>query len=69
MEQKYTIEEVLKATAQMLNSLSIPVSFIESLGVPIAKAVNNLEQCIIAINMDREEKTEGVEDGREADSE
>ena len=64
MEQKMTVEEVLKICRQTLENISMPVAFTESIGVPVANVCKNLQACIDAI-----EKGKEAEDGREADSE
>lgn len=65
--EKLTIEEVLKITINGLKEIEIPVTMVEKIGIPVARAMQNLEQCVIAI--ERDSKTEESEDGGKADAE
>lgn len=67
--EKLTIEDVLRIVIDNLSRIEIPVSLAEKVGVEIARNVENLRQCVIAIGQSRKEKQEEEEDGREADSE
>lgn len=67
--EKMTIEDVLKIVIDSLSRIEIPVSLAEKVGVEIARNVENLRQCVIAIGQSREERQEDAEDGREADAE
>ena len=66
---KMTIEDVLKITIDSLSRIEVPVSLAEKVGVEIARNVENLRQCVIAIGQSREEKQEEEDDEREADAE
>ena len=39
-----TVAEVVEMTIRKLSSISVPVAFMEQIGVPIAQAVNNLKK-------------------------
>ncbi len=67
--ERMTIEDVLKITIDSLSRIEVPVSMAEKVGVEIARNVENLRQCVIAIGQSREEKQEEEDDGREADAE
>ena len=67
--ERMTIEDVLKITIDSLSRIEVPVSLAEKVGVEIARNVENLRQCVIAIGQSREEKQEEEDDGREADAE
>lgn len=44
-----TVEQVLDATVRNLQQINVPISQIDSIGLPIYQAVNNLKECIRAI--------------------
>ena len=67
MEQQVTIEEVLKATADILKGIQIPVEMSEQIGVPVLRAIRNLNVCVDAIEASN--KPEEEKDGRETDAE
>ena len=69
---KMTIEDVLKITIDSLSRIEVPVSLAEKVGVEIARNVENLRQCVIAIEQSKEVKPEEEKDDgteREADAE
>lgn len=78
-EQKLTVEQVLSITANDLRRISIPVELCESIGVPVANAIRNLQACVNALEIAKAEQeakedidfeVEEVEDDeREADAE
>ena len=67
MDNQMTIEQVLKATADMLGNVNVPAGLIRTIGEPIAAAIENLTACLNAIEADRaakaEEAKEESEDG------
>lgn len=67
--ERMTIEDVLKIVINDLSQIEVPVTLAERVGVPIARNIENLRQCVIAIGQSREEKQEEEDDGREADTE
>lgn len=62
------IDELLKMDKEQLENLDIPVKYITSIGIPIARVVNDLQRCIDALIDDRtkhsneEQVNEGVEE-------
>ena len=64
MENRMTIEDVLRVTAEMLEEIQVPVKWTRQIGEPISSAAENLRECLKAIAKDREEKalTEAEED-------
>ena len=66
MDDKYSIGQVVQFTLNILNGISIPAVLAETVGVPIAKAIGNLNAIAEAI---RTQEEEGAKDGREADPE
>ena len=60
MEEKITVLEALKYTIEMLGNISVPVSMNEQVAVPVAKAIHNINACILA--MTKEDEAEESED-------
>lgn len=53
MEERFTIKQVLIITLDMLRSIgTVPLEESEHIGVPITRAIRNLEECINAISED-----------------
>lgn len=50
MENKQvTVSEVLEMTIRNLFAVSVPVEYIEQIGMPISMAVGNLKECVRAM--------------------
>ena len=49
-----TVKEVLDETKKMMGNIAVPMNLIEQIGVPLARCINNITQCIDA--MDKAEK-------------
>lgn len=51
MEQtrQITVIEALKVTADMLRKVEIPIGMTETVAIPIARSVSNIDQCIMAL--------------------
>ena len=58
MEKETTVKEVLIDVSDVLNKINIPISLVESIGIPVARAINGIKICIDA--MDRQEKEEAA---------
>ena len=58
MEKQTTVKDVLTEVSDVLNKINIPVSMIEGIGIPIARAINGIKICIDA--MDRQEQEEAA---------
>ena len=56
MEKETTVKEVLIDVSDVLNKINIPISLVESIGIPVARAINGIKICIDA--MDRQEQAE-----------
>ena len=70
MEQEsMSVEKVLEATARILNDIQVPVSMVETIGIPLCAAAGNLKACLDAIRSAEEKPEGGAGDGREADTE
>lgn len=72
MENQMTIDQVLKITVETLEGLKVPVSMIDEISIPVARAIGNIRMCIKAVEASRaeaeSEQAEEQEDG-EADAE
>lgn len=53
-ENTMTVEEVLTDAVNVLSGMVLPVSLVESIGIPIAKINNNLKACIAAITEEKQ---------------
>ena len=53
-----TIEEVIKATAEILGGINIPVALTEQVAMPVNIARNNLLRCMKAIELDEKKEAE-----------
>ena len=49
MDRQHTVEEVLRITVDMLKGIEIPVELCERVGIPIARGIMNIQNCITAI--------------------
>lgn len=59
MEEKITVEQVLEITARQLGEITIPVSLVENIGVPINRAIVNINACLEAMKNHKKECEEG----------
>lgn len=56
-----TIREALEATKAILNDISVPIGLLESVGLPVMTAVNNLNAIIRSIDeAAKEEEKDGI---------
>lgn len=56
-----TIREALEATKAILNDISVPIGLLESVGLPVMTAVNNLNAIIRSIDeAAKEEQKDGI---------
>jgi len=62
--RKMTVTQVIEATRDMLAAISVPVGLMDSVGTPIAHAMQNLNLCLEAI-----QNAEGEKNNAEADPE
>lgn len=61
-ENKVTIDMALEVTADILRSIPVPVSLMQTIAVPISNAVKNLEECVTAMRNASKQEPEAVED-------
>ena len=68
--KQITVKEVLLDAVNTLNNITLPIAFVETIGVKLSTVTKNLHECVVAINQQEEkEKKEGKKNGRKADSE
>lgn len=75
--EKYTAEEVIGFTLNILRGIMVPAEWAESIGVPIKQAIGNLMVLKDGCERDRAERAAAeaakaakeADDGREADAE
>lgn len=53
-EKVMTVEEVINITIGILQPIQVPISVMESVGLPIYRAVNNLKECSRVLAAERE---------------
>ena len=68
-KQTYTAGEVVEFTINLLSGIMIPAGLAETVGVPIAKAIGNLEalKAVLEAQQAPESEKEVRKDEREAD--
>ena len=49
-----TVKDVLEDVKAILGNISIPATQIESIGIPVAKAINGIKVCIDVFNREEE---------------
>lgn len=71
MGNQMTVRDVLAATLAILGSIKVPMGEYNEIGTPIRHAMDNLGFLIGVMDKsaEAEKKTEGADDGREADPE
>lgn len=58
-QQTYTVEQVVRETIRILGGIMIPVSMVDTIGMPIKQAIHNLEACCEAWEKENENNQEG----------
>lgn len=53
MDEKRTVEDIIQEAVNVLNGLTVPVSLVENIGMPIAFVCANLKACLDAFNAER----------------
>lgn len=53
-EKVMTVEEVINITIGILQPIQVPISVMESVGLPIYRAVSNLKECSRVLAAERE---------------
>ena len=56
MNGKYTVEQVIEITMNVLKGIRPPIEFFDEIAVPIHQCVSNLEECLKAMEKARNEK-------------
>ena len=60
-----TVEEVLQATVGMLEGIRVPAGLIDEIGIPLARSISNLRQCVAAME---DARTDAGEEGGGGDA-
>lgn len=63
MDTKMTVKDVLKDVMDTLNNISIPMSQLDDIGMPIARAINGIKACVDA--MEKAEAEEAMKNAAE----
>lgn len=56
MENQTTVKDILIDVNKMLSEISIPVSMIENIGIPVARAISGIQLCIDAFEQQKKEQ-------------
>ena len=59
MDEKRTVEDILQEAVQVLDSLTLPVALVQSVGIPVAMVSGNLKACLQAFEAEKK-KAEGA---------
>lgn len=51
MENQTTVKDILMDVNKLLNEINIPISMVQSIGIPVARAINGIQLCIDAFDM------------------
>lgn len=67
-KESYSVEQVIEFTLNILNGIMVPAKMAETIGLPIAQAIGNLEAVKqVMANAKPEGQKEVEKDGRETD--
>lgn len=61
-KEKYTAEEVIEITIRLLQEIRIPIEFVEDIGIPVRRAIENLR---IVLQAPKAEKADDEKGGEE----
>ena len=56
MEQRLTVEDVIRITVSDLENIMVPAGLIDQIGMPVQNAIRNLYGCLDAIDRDKQQK-------------
>ena len=65
MENVMTTKDVLTDVSKMLSEITIPVTQVQNIGIPIARALDGIRICIEA--MEKAEKEQAEKEAEKAD--
>ena len=63
MEEKRTVEDILREAVQVLDSLTLPVALVQSVGMPVAIVSGNLKACLMAYEEERKKTAKAAKEG------
>jgi len=63
-EGKRTVEDVILEAVNVLNSLTVPIALVETLGMPIALVSANLKSCLEAFEAERKKAAAAEQGGK-----
>lgn len=67
MDEKIPLRDVLNSTANILEQISVPMSYMQQIANPISIAIKNLKACVEAIDFANAEKQQVVIEEVKAD--
>lgn len=65
MENEVTVLDVLKDAMETLNKISIPMSMINDIGLPLARSINSIKACVDAMEEAEAKKKQAEPAGEE----
>ena len=48
MENQTTVKDILIDVTKLLNEINIPISLVENIGIPVARAISGIQMCLDA---------------------
>lgn len=63
MDDRRTVEDILREAVQVLDSLMLPVAMVENFGMPVAMVSGNLKACLRAFEEERKKAAETAKEG------
>ncbi len=67
MEEKLSLKQALIMTRNSLAEINVPIAFVEQIGMPVSRAIVNLDACIEAIGRQEEQTFQPEEHAEEED--
>lgn len=61
MDQVVTVLDVLRDVLNTLNGISVPMTQINEIGLPLVRSINNIKMCVEAMEKDEAERAAAAE--------
>lgn len=65
MEEKRTVEDIIREAVSVLDRITLPVALVESVGMPVAMVAGNLKACLRAFEEERQKAEAAAREGQE----
>jgi hypothetical protein len=60
--QEMTVKDILQDVIKKLNDIKVPMSMIESIGIPVAQCISGIKLCVDAIEKNEVEEQKAAEE-------